>query len=93
MKTAVGFRQKTHSKKSSFQSTKTFREQSRKYCTKDDDGLSLQEKRFLKMKALEKETAQSLKVSPGIPYIVRLDGHSFGSFTKGFNKPCDERSI
>lgn len=27
------------------------------------------------------------------PFIIRLDGHKFSTFTKNFKKPYDERSI
>ena len=37
------------------------------------------------------ESFGSLKLVPGIPYIVRLDGHSFHTVTKGMRRPYDER--
>lgn len=40
-------------------------------------------------KGYEKTTMQRL--SPDRPVLVRLDGHRFSSFTKGFHKPYDMR--
>ncbi len=34
----------------------------------------------------------SAKLDPTIPFIIRLDGHKFSSYTRPFKKPFDERS-
>lgn len=39
----------------------------------------------------EYEAKFSLKLDKDKPWIVRLDGHHFSKFTKGFKKPFDER--
>ena len=31
----------------------------------------------------------SPKIDPSLPYVMRLDGHSFSKFTKGVKKPYD----
>eukprot|EP00026_Physarum_polycephalum_P013869 Phypoly_transcript_14322.p1 GENE.Phypoly_transcript_14322~~Phypoly_transcript_14322.p1 ORF type:complete len:318 (+),score=54.72 Phypoly_transcript_14322:106-954(+) len=43
-----------------------------------------------RMKKYE-ETTTSNKISPNQPFIIRLDGHKFSTFTKPFRKPYDER--
>lgn len=42
-----------------------------------------------RMKAYENAT--ETKINGNQPWIVRLDGHSFSKFTRGFNKPFDPR--
>jgi len=42
-----------------------------------------------RMKVYEKGLESSLNNT--LPFIVRLDGHRFSKFTKGFKKPFDER--
>jgi len=42
-----------------------------------------------RMKVYEKSLESSLDKT--LPFIVRLDGHRFSKFTKGFKKPFDER--
>ncbi|UTU08017.1 tRNAHis-5'-guanylyltransferase [Caulobacter phage C1] len=45
-----------------------------------------------RMKAYEKvETGR--RFMPGLPVIVRLDGHGFSRFTKGLQKPFDMRMV
>jgi tRNA(His) guanylyltransferase len=41
------------------------------------------------MKALEREWDR--RVDASTTYMIRLDGHCFSKFTKGFEKPCDVR--
>jgi tRNA(His) 5'-end guanylyltransferase len=36
------------------------------------------------------ESKNELHLSPDQPFIIRLDGHTFHTFTKGFTKPFDE---
>ena len=43
-----------------------------------------------RMKAYEKASEGYLDRT--LPYIMRLDGHCFSKFTKGFKKPYDVRS-
>jgi len=44
-----------------------------------------------RMKSYEKPTAMVL--DPSKPFIIRIDGHKFSSYTRPFNKPFDDRSI
>jgi tRNA(His) guanylyltransferase len=37
------------------------------------------------------EAQNMLKVDTQLPWMVRLDGHKFSSFTRGFKKPFDDR--
>ena len=37
------------------------------------------------------EAATDTKLNPDLPYVVRLDGHGFSKFTRGFKRPVDER--
>nr|GAT48746.1 predicted protein [Mycena chlorophos] len=37
------------------------------------------------------ETATDIQLTPNQPAIVRIDGHAFSTFTRGFEKPFDER--
>jgi len=39
----------------------------------------------------EYEAVTSIKIDPLVPYVIRLDGHKFSSFTAPFNKPGDIR--
>eukprot|EP01118_Nematostelium_gracile_P008700 TRINITY_DN2887_c0_g1_i1.p1 TRINITY_DN2887_c0_g1~~TRINITY_DN2887_c0_g1_i1.p1 ORF type:complete len:283 (+),score=74.16 TRINITY_DN2887_c0_g1_i1:85-849(+) len=39
----------------------------------------------------EYEKKYSLKLDSSLPVMVRIDGHHFSSFTRGFKKPYDER--
>ena len=39
----------------------------------------------------EYEAASSTFIDILKPFIVRLDGHSFSKYTKGFKRPFDER--
>jgi hypothetical protein len=43
-----------------------------------------------RMKVYEKNMKD--RVDPSLPWCIRLDGHKFSSFTKGFRKPYDVRS-
>lgn len=43
-----------------------------------------------KIKALEEKYAGK-NLNPNLPFVVRLDGHGFSKFTRGFAKPMDER--
>jgi len=43
-----------------------------------------------RMKVYEKNMKDV--VDPYTPWCIRLDGHKFSSFTKGFRKPYDIRS-
>jgi tRNA(His) 5'-end guanylyltransferase len=45
----------------------------------------------VKMKEFEKAT--DMRVDPTKPWIIRLDGHHFSRFTKGWQKPFDQRSM
>lgn len=42
-----------------------------------------------RMKSYEAKNEQN--VDPKLPWVVRLDGHKFSHFTKGFRKPFDDR--
>jgi len=41
----------------------------------------------------EYEAVTNIKIDPTKPYIIRLDGHKFSSFTGPFKKPADIRSM
>ena len=36
------------------------------------------------------EAVSNYKLTPGMPYIIRLDGKAFHTFTRGFEKPFDD---
>eukprot|EP01119_Soliformovum_irregulare_P019818 TRINITY_DN6351_c0_g1_i1.p1 TRINITY_DN6351_c0_g1~~TRINITY_DN6351_c0_g1_i1.p1 ORF type:complete len:333 (-),score=101.32 TRINITY_DN6351_c0_g1_i1:15-1013(-) len=42
-----------------------------------------------RMKAYEREAAP--KIDPKLPFIIRIDGHHFSGFTKGWTRPYDAR--
>jgi len=42
-----------------------------------------------RMKAYERDAAP--KIDPNLPYIMRIDGHHFSGFTKGWKRPYDVR--
>jgi tRNA(His) 5'-end guanylyltransferase len=44
-----------------------------------------------RMKAYERTT--QVYVDSSTPYVIRLDGHTFSKFTRGFKKPFDDRSM
>lgn len=44
-----------------------------------------------RMKFYEKQFRQ--KLSPHLPYVARLDGMNFSKWTKGLNKPFDDRLV
>ena len=48
-------------------------------------------KRGAKMKEYEKNTKEELDNTQC--FLIRLDGHKFSTFTKGFAKPYDMRSL
>lgn len=45
-----------------------------------------------RMKTYEHQTAMD-KLIPNLPVIIRLDGRKFSKFTKGLNRPFDERMM
>jgi len=49
------------------------------------------EKKSLGDRMKEYEEITSHKVEPNQPFVIRLDGHHFSSYSKPFNKPFDER--
>ncbi|PRP79675.1 hypothetical protein PROFUN_12573 [Planoprotostelium fungivorum] len=36
------------------------------------------------------EDKMEMRLDPSLPFIIRLDGHSFSTFTRGFKKPFDD---
>ena len=44
------------------------------------------------MKRYEERTTSS-KIARNEPFIIRLDGHKFSTFTRPFQKPFDERCM
>lgn len=44
-----------------------------------------------RMKTYEAEANASYKLDPAKPYLARIDGHKFSTFTRGFRRPFDER--
>lgn len=36
------------------------------------------------------EDHAEFKIDPSAPFVIRCDGHSFSTFTRGFKKPFDE---
>ena len=55
---------------------------------------ALEEQRLLgdQMKGFEADTCSSV-VDVSIPVVVRLDGHCFSTFTRGFDRPYDMRAV
>ena len=63
---------------------------------KEEEEIKIQKKK------IRDETGQRMKefeqqyetnVDSSLPFLVRLDGHGFSKFTRGFRKPYDERSF
>jgi len=57
--------------------------------SKDGEKKSKGESMGDRMKGYEAEWSR--KLDPKLPFIMRLDGHKFSSYTKPFKKPFDER--
>ena len=68
----------------------------RNFCNKTQDVIKLDKYNTKEieehMKSLEHSSRGLVYVPKELPFIVRLDGHKFSTFTKGFDKPFDLRS-
>lgn len=46
-----------------------------------------------RLKNLYEKPEESRRFTPMLPVIVRLDGKNFSRFTRGMNRPYDERLV
>jgi len=56
-----------------------------------EEEVETEEEKTLEQRMKEYEAAVEQRLDPRLPVIMRLDGHCFSSFTRGFNKPYDAR--
>jgi len=51
----------------------------------------LNDEKLLANQVKQLESVSDQRLDPSYPFIVRVDGVSFRNYTRGFNKPFDQR--